>query len=113
MVLDKQLYDEISEYCKMNNIKTRDFIHEILREAFMVKKYGNAPFAFLKAENKVETKKETPVIVPEIPVQTYKEAENVVKEEVVIETTPVITEKEIVKSQIEDKPKTKKKRRLA
>ena len=52
MQLDKQLYDEINDYCKLNNLKTRDFIHKILREAFNTEKYGNSPFAF---NRKVET----------------------------------------------------------
>lgn len=44
MQIDKNLYDEINEYCKINDIKTRDFIHKILREGFMKEKYGEMPF---------------------------------------------------------------------
>lgn len=54
MQLDKSLYEEINEYCKLNELKTRDFIHEVLREAFLIKKYGNAPFAFNYIEKKDE-----------------------------------------------------------
>lgn len=46
MQLDKQIYEEINEYCKINGLKTRDFIHKLLKEAFMKEKYGNAPFIF-------------------------------------------------------------------
>ena len=46
MVLDKQLYNEINEYCKLNDLKTRDFIHKILKEGFMKEKYGEFPFKF-------------------------------------------------------------------
>jgi hypothetical protein len=48
MQLDKQIYDEINEYCKLNGLKTRDFIHNLLKEAFMKEKYGDSPFAFNK-----------------------------------------------------------------
>lgn len=44
MQLDKTLYDEINEYCKENNIKTRDFIHKLLKDAFLKEKYGDTPF---------------------------------------------------------------------
>lgn len=48
MQLDKQIYDEINEYCKFNGLKTRDFIHKLLKDAFMKEKYGDSPFAFNK-----------------------------------------------------------------
>jgi len=48
MQIDKNLYDEINEYCKINDIKTRDFIHKILREGFMKEKYGEMPFQRFK-----------------------------------------------------------------
>lgn len=44
MEIDKKLYTEINEYCKLNNLKTRDFIHKILKEGFMKEKYGESPF---------------------------------------------------------------------
>jgi hypothetical protein len=48
MQLDSKLYDEINAYCKINSLKTRDFIHKILKEAFLKEKYGDSPFAFNK-----------------------------------------------------------------
>ena len=44
MELDKKLYSEINEYCKLNGLKTRDFIHKILKEAFLREKYADTPF---------------------------------------------------------------------
>lgn len=44
MELDKKLYTEINEFCKLNGLKTRDFIHKILKEAFLREKYGDSPF---------------------------------------------------------------------
>lgn len=48
MQLDKKLYEEINAYCKLNSLKTRDFIHKILKDAFLKEKYGDSPFAFNK-----------------------------------------------------------------
>ena len=60
MQIDKHLYDEINEYCKLNCLKTRDFIHKILREAFNKEKFGDTPFAFNKKnETNVEKPKNT------------------------------------------------------
>ena len=58
MQIDKVLYIEINEYCKLNGLKTRDFIHKILNEAFLKEKYGDTPFFNLKKEEKAENKNE-------------------------------------------------------
>lgn len=73
MQLDKQLYDEINDYCKLNNLKTRDFIHKILREAFNTEKYGNGPFAF---NRKVETVNEEVKPIVEIKEDKVDTSEN-------------------------------------
>ena len=44
MQLDNKLYKEIKEYCDLNELKTRDFIHDILKKAFLKEKYGESPF---------------------------------------------------------------------
>lgn len=42
--IDKKLLDEISSYCKLNNIKEMSiFATELLRKAFMIEKYGERP----------------------------------------------------------------------
>lgn len=69
MQLDRQIYDEINEYCKFNGLKTRDFIHKLLKEAFMKEKYGNAPFVFNKQSSEmsmVDDKVVTNGIVDEV-----------------------------------------------
>lgn len=65
MVLDKQLYNEINEYCKLNDLKTRDFIHKILKEGFMKEKYGDSPFKFTS--------------VPQLPDNAVKKIEDLVE----------------------------------
>lgn len=63
MVLDKNLYDEINEYCKLNKLKTRDFIHKILKEAFLKEKYGDSPFKMKKLTDTDTVKNVVNVVV--------------------------------------------------
>jgi hypothetical protein len=65
MQIDKQIYDEINEYCKLNNIKTRDFIHKLLKEAFLKEKYGDSPFAFNKKTENIVKETESTIEVKE------------------------------------------------
>lgn len=44
MVIDKDLYNDIKEYCELNNLKVRNFIHKLLKESFLKEKYGTSPF---------------------------------------------------------------------
>lgn len=53
MQLDKTLYNEINEYCKLNDLKPREFIHKILKEAFLKEKYGESPFKFNNKNNQI------------------------------------------------------------
>ena len=103
MVIDKNLYSEINEYCKENNIKTRDFIYKILKEAFLKEKYGDSPFAFIKKEEKNTQQEIQPIIQVENtviePVIEQVVVENVieVKKPMVIETEKTTEEPIIVK----------------
>jgi hypothetical protein len=62
MINDK-LYQEIKEYCELNNIEDIDKeINRLLRIGFNIEKYGTSPFSFIP-ENKVkEYINENPVI---------------------------------------------------
>jgi hypothetical protein len=76
MQIDKDLYNEINEFCKLNNLKTRDFIHKLLKDAYLKEKYGESPF-FIKTK---EIKQETSINSP-LNVITYeKNTSNVVRE---------------------------------
>ena len=103
MVIDKNLYSEINEYCKENNIKTRDFIHKILKEAFLKEKYGDSPFAFFKKEEKNTQQEIQPITQVENtviePVIDQAVVENVIEVEkpMVIETEKTTEEPIIVK----------------
>lgn len=56
MEIDKNLYKEIKAYCDLNGLKARDFIHKLLKDAFIKEKYGDRPFAGVepKAEKEPE-----------------------------------------------------------
>ena len=112
MEIEKTLYAEIKAYCELNGLKTREFIHDILKRAFMEEKYGISPFQ-RKIEQSVEAEqKEEEAIIEKyekennvefVPVDTSEiifddnteSSENVEKEE----PKPTISEIE------EDKPK--------
>lgn len=46
MEIDRKLYNEIKDYCELNNLKPRDYIHSLLKKAFMEDKYGKMPPIF-------------------------------------------------------------------
>ena len=121
MQIDKKLYDEINEYCKLNNLKTRDFIHKLLKDSFFKEKYGESPFSF-KKENKNELKE----VEKDIQIVEIEDKSN----EIIINYIPVTTEtiinsnsKELLEKKIEvefsetqssiSTVKTKKKRKLS
>lgn len=119
MQIDKNLYDEINEYCKLNDLKTRDFIHKILKDSFLKEKYGESPFLF-KKENKNDVKETE----KDIPIKEIKQN----SDEITINHIPIVAETVInstSKEVLEKKPevefseiqsvistKTKKKRKL-
>lgn len=107
MILDKELYNEINEYCKLNSLKTRDFIYKILKEAFLKEKYGDAPFFSFNKEIKTEVNDEK---------TQYDNKIDIIEEKETISVNELMNEKhdrDEVKN-IEDnvKPQPKKKRKL-
>ena len=53
MELDKELYQEIKEYCTLNNLKPREYITKLLRDAFNRDKYGDKPAIFKPKKEKI------------------------------------------------------------
>jgi hypothetical protein len=43
-IADENLYNDIVEYCKLNNEKVNNFCQRILKEQLMIEKYGDTPF---------------------------------------------------------------------
>lgn len=140
MQIDKKIYNEINEYCKDNNLKTRDFIHKLLKEAFLKEKYGDSPFHNVKTnkleeqtceklKDLVENQVSIPTEIQEVidtyffdmlsPTEVKEEETNIVQtvceETKDVESSPLLTEKivEVPKTVEENsKPRVKKKRTL-
>lgn len=45
MEIDKKLYGDIKEYCNLNGLKTAEYVNSLLKNAFMLDKYGVSPFS--------------------------------------------------------------------
>ena len=61
MINDK-LYQEIKEYCELNNIEDIDKeINRLLRIGFNIEKYGVSPFSFVQPEKMKEYIDENPI----------------------------------------------------
>lgn len=84
--IDKKLYSDIKEYCKINNLIIKDFINKLLKQAFMVEKYGETPFDILSDKNKI-------VQVP-IETRTYESPHDVLHQTV---ETPNVSLSDVMK----------------
>ena len=73
--INTKLYKDIDEYCKINKLILEDYINKLLKDAFMIDKYGNIPLVVNKKQSvanitikneikKEETKIETKEIEP-------------------------------------------------
>lgn len=113
MELDKQLYAEIKEYCELNGLKPRDFVHEILKKAFMEEKYGKMPAVIKKSETfQPKTSIEIIQVSEEAP-EKEEVKEEIVKEAEQVVSTPETTEKiEATETVNTERKQTVKKRKL-
>lgn len=112
MEINKKLEQDISSYCKLNELDENKYINDLLRNAFMIDKYGNRP-PILGYTNK-------PILDQEpdkecnytFTISFPDKAEKTIKNK----KTPQIPETEAImieeKTIVEDKPK-KRTRRLA
>lgn len=57
-ITDENLYNDIVEYCKLNNEKINNFCQRILKEQLLMEKYGDTPFGVVTHEM------ELPPVVP-------------------------------------------------
>ena len=63
--IDKKLYQEIKDYCKLNNLVIKDFVNKLLRKALTVEKYGDKPFSYENGTI-VDNKKKQNGMIPEV-----------------------------------------------
>ena len=121
MQIDKNLYIEINEYCKLNNIKTRDFIHNILKEGFLKEKYGDKPFFMqekIKESKITENKDEKLDVVLKVAEKTFGIISSTVTPDNNMDTTIVMPEEWFKPKEKEGegeniKPTVKRKRKLS
>ena len=58
-MINTKLYDEIVEYCKLNDIEDVElFVNKLLQKGFNVEKYGNKPTIKPKKAKKNKVEKE-------------------------------------------------------
>ena len=57
-ITDERLYNDIVEYCRLNNDKISNFCQRVLKEQLLVEKYGDTPFGNITHEM------ELPSVVP-------------------------------------------------
>lgn len=62
--IGENLYKDLKEYCELNSLKMNEFVESLLKDAFMVEKYGDAPFFTKPNISEPEVKRETIVAVP-------------------------------------------------
>jgi hypothetical protein len=95
---DNELYRNISEYCKLNNLKINKFVTELLKKQFAIEMYGDIPFGIMS--NNI------------IPVKTIVEDNSDKQNIPVIETEEKIEKKEIInlENNINKEVKSKKRR---
>ena len=62
-MINNKLYQEIKEYCELNNIEDiNKEINRLLRIGFNIEKYGTSPFSFVPEHKVKEYIDENPVI---------------------------------------------------
>ena len=58
VITDERLYNDLVEYCRLNNEKISNFCQRVLKEQLLVEKYGDTPFGGVTHEF------ELPPVVP-------------------------------------------------
>lgn len=95
----EDVFNDISDYCKINGLKIVDFCSEKLKEAVLVEKYGDTPFGVMinKKQNDTMTKKieeienKEPIVV----VPTVKPIEEIVDGPVVTEDKQIVRKRRL------------------
>ena len=103
--ISEKLYNDIKEYCRLNELKINVFVEELIRKSFNVEKFGVAPF--VRQDNPEPPHPKEPVVneyVKELEAIQKAKTEPVVVEEVK-EPEPVEEPAPIKKEEIKEKPK--------
>ena len=72
--ISSKLYNDIKNYCALNELKVNTFVEELLRKAFNVEKFGEAPFVkFREEESRQESRQSVQIETPKPPIHTKDE----------------------------------------
>ena len=75
--IDAKLLDDIAAYCSLNGLKKNEFIERLIKNGFMIEKYGDKPSIInTKVNKKVEEKQKGDISVVK---KQETETRNVVK----------------------------------
>lgn len=79
---DSELYQQIVEYCKLNELKIGAFITEMVRKQFMIEQYGDVPFTtyetnIIRSEPVSSITIETVINVPQEKLDVIKDSKEV------------------------------------
>ena len=87
--IDLNLFNEINDYCKLNNIKVGIAIENMLRKQFLIEKWGEIPQIFVeKQEETPQQEKIEEAIVVKSVKETTNEISDINKEEKIILVKP-------------------------
>lgn len=103
--ISERLYNNIKEYCKLNELKLNVFVEELIQKSFNVEKFGDTPFA--RQDDPGPPLQKEPVVneyVKELEAVQKAKTEPVIVEEVK-EPEPVEEPAPIEKEEIKEKPK--------
>ena len=103
MEVDKQLYEEIKEYCSLNGLKPREFTNSLLRKAFMEEKFGKTPPFFNQPARDIVPVKPMSMTEPKDAAESAAKEENTDK-------IPTESRHDVAKNEV--KKQTIKKRKL-
>lgn len=94
--IDDELYADIKEYCELNGLEIKDFIQQLIKDKFMVEKYGDAPPFFKKKTDVEEIVEKVENTIESIQVESQEKEEETNEPEKVEEP---IKEKEVSKKE--------------
>lgn len=108
--IEEKLYNSISDYCNINNLKICNFINELLKKQFMLEKYGSKPSVLQKEINVESTKKNDSIVIIDQVQEDNNESDLTIINEVKNESQNTLTSLE--KDNIITQVKNNKKRKL-
>lgn len=114
--VSERLYKDIKAYCELNSLRLNEFVEGLLKKAFTIEKYGEAPFVmagvnktpssvFEKTENEKEFEEAFEKVVKKITKESLPEPK---PEEIKEKTEEILKEEpKLDEVKLEEKPKRK------